>query len=344
MAKRPDKPKKEKCPDIGGQAVVEGVMMKGPDAIAVSVRRPDGNIARSYQKYVPPSKRHKWMGWPVIRGVVNMVVMLMTGVSILETSAKLLGIEEEQPSKFEKWLSDRLGKSIDKIVMGVALVLAVGLSLVLFMVLPNLAAALINRTVSSLLVVNLFAGLVRILILIGYIWATGFIPDMRRVFMYHGAEHKTVYCHEAKLELTPDNAKQFSTLHPRCGTSFLLIVMIIAVLLGAISDQLIHIAFGIPRMTFAARLLRSLIILPIVAGVLYEALQGLAHSNNVWVRALRWPGLQMQRLTTREPDESMLEIAIDALQRALGIKQIEPVQQEVLEAVDAVPPAEMVDL
>ncbi|MDR1569971.1 MAG: DUF1385 domain-containing protein [Oscillospiraceae bacterium] len=338
-----DNAKREKCPDIGGQAVVEGVMMKSPDAIAVSVRRPDGSIARSYQKYIPPSKKHKWMGLPVIRGVVNMVVMLMTGVRILELSTKLLGMEEEEPSKFEKWLSAKLGQSIEKIVMGVAIVFALGLSLLLFMVIPNFIATLINRSVHSLLVVNLFAGLARILILIGYIYLTGLIPDMKRVYMYHGAEHKTVYCHEAGIELTPENAKQFSTLHPRCGTSFLLLVMIIAVLLGAVSDQLIHIVFGIERMSFALRLLRSLITLPLVAGVSYEALQALAHSNAALVRALRWPGLQMQRLTTREPDSSMLEIAIDAMQRALGNWNQEESVREDEPAAVAVPPAEAVE-
>lgn len=333
---------KTKCPDIGGQAVVEGVMMKSPEAIAVSVRRPDGSIARSYQRYVSPAKRHKWMGWKVIRGVVNMVVMLLTGIQILELSAKLLGIQEEEPSKFEKWLSKRLGKSVEKIVMGAAIVIAMGLSLLLFMVIPNFIAALINRWVTSLLVVNLCAGVVRILILVGYIWATGLIPDMRRVFQYHGAEHKTVYCHEAGLELTPENAKQFSTLHPRCGTSFLLLVMIIAVLLGAVSDQLIHIVFGIEKMSFALRLLRSLVTLPLVAGLSYEALQGLAHSNAAWVRAIRWPGLQMQLLTTREPDESMLEIAIDAMKRALGESVVEtPVTEET--PIVAVNPAEVVE-
>jgi uncharacterized protein YqhQ len=166
---------------------------------------------------------------------------------------------------------------------------------------------------------------------------------MKRVYMYHGAEHKTVYCHEAGIELTPENAKQFSTLHPRCGTSFLLLVMIIAVLLGAVSDQLIHIVFGIERMSFALRLLRSLITLPLVAGVSYEALQALAHSNAALVRALRWPGLQMQRLTTREPDSSMLEIAIDAMQRALGNWNQEESVREDEPAAVAVPPAEAVE-
>jgi uncharacterized protein YqhQ len=312
---KPEKP--ARSPDIGGQAVIEGVMMKSPEAIAISVRRPDGSIARAYQKYVAPSKKYKQLGWPVIRGIVNMALMLMLGVTTLDTSTKLLGLETEEPGKFEKWLSERLGLGIEKIVMGVAVALAVGLSLLLFMVIPSGIASLINGLTSNLLIVNLCAGIVRVAILIGYIWATGLIPDMKRVYMYHGAEHKTVHCHEHGLPLTPENAQRFTTLHPRCGTSFLLLVMVISVLLGAIADQLIYLIFGIARLTFPLRLLRSLITLPLVAGVSYETLQGLAHSNSPLARALRWPGLMLQHLTTREPDDSMLEIAIDAMLRAM---------------------------
>ncbi|GHU71382.1 membrane protein [Clostridia bacterium] len=312
------KDKEQRPPDIGGQAVIEGVMMKSPEAIAISVRKPDGTIARAYQKYVSPSKKHKQLGWPVIRGVVNMVLMLMLGVTTLDTSTKLMGLESEEPSKFEKWLSEKLGLGLEKIVMGVAVLLAVGLSLLLFMVIPSGIASLINGLTTNLLVVNLCAGVVRVVILIGYIWATGLIPDMKRVYMYHGAEHKTVHCHEHGLPLTPQNAQQFTTLHPRCGTSFLLLVMVISVLLGAIADQLIFLIFGIARLSFPLRLLRSLITLPLVAGTSYEVLQGLAHSNSALARALRWPGLMMQHLTTREPDTSMLEIAIDAMLRAMN--------------------------
>lgn len=312
----------QKRPDIGGQAVLEGVMMKAPDAIAIAVRRPDGEIVVERDPYVAPSKKHKWMGWPVIRGIVNMVSMLGMGLSVLDKSTKMLGTLEEEPSKFEKWLSAKLGKSIDKIVMAVAMVMALGLSLLLFMVLPSAVGSLVNRAVSSLFVVNLISGLTRILILIAYIWLCGRLPDMRRTFEYHGAEHKTVYCYENDLPLTPENAQTFSTLHPRCGTSFLLLVMIIAVLLGAVSDQLLQWGFGIERLTFFGRLLRSLLILPLVSGVSYEALRALAHHDGPLVRALRWPGLQLQRLTTRQPTLEQLEVAIAAFNAALyGVPQ-----------------------
>ena len=318
-------PKKDTSPqrvDIGGQAVLEGVMMKAPDSIAIAVRKPDGSICVKCDPYVSPAKKHKWMGWPIVRGAVNMVNMLVMGMNTLEASSRMLGVEEEEPTKFEKWLSKTFGKSIDKIVMGVAIVLAVFLSVGLFMVIPSIFATLINKVVKSLLVVNLCSGVVRILILIAYIWGCGKIPDMRRTFEYHGAEHKTVYCHEAGLELTPQNAKQFSTLHPRCGTSFLLITMIIAILAGAVVDQLLHAIFGVERLTFLARLARSVLLLPLIAGVSYETLKGLAHSDNKLVRALRWPGLMLQHLTTREPDEKQLEVAIVSMKAALAGKKM----------------------
>lgn len=329
--------KNEKKPDIGGQAVMEGVMMKSPDAIAIAVRRPDGEIVVERDPYVPLSKKHKWMGWPVIRGIVNMVAMLGMGMSTLEKSTKMLGTFDEEPSRFERWLSQKLGKSIEKVVMAVAIVMALALSLLLFMVIPSFVGTIVNRWVSSLFVVNLISGVVRIGILIAYIGLAGLLPDMRRTYEYHGAEHKTVYCYENNLPLTPENAQKFSTLHPRCGTSFLLLVMIIAVLLGAVSDQLLQLIFGIERLTFLGRLLRSLIILPLVAGVSYEALRGLAHSDGPIVRAIRWPGLMLQKLTTRTPSLEQLEVAIAAFNAALyGLEE----KEVAAEAVKAEAPVE----
>ncbi len=305
--------------DIGGQAVMEGVMMKAPHAIAVAVRKPDGTIAVEAEPYHSIAEKHSWMKWPVVRGCVNMVTMLKMGMDTLNKSTRMLGVLEEEPSKFEKWLAAKLGKSIDKIIMGTAMVLAVGLSLLLFVFLPSIVGTLVNQVSTSPIVVNLAAGAVRVLILIAYIGLTGLIPDMKRVFQYHGAEHKTVYCNEHGLELTPENAQQFSTLHPRCGTSFLLLVMIISILVGAVADQLIMLIFGIPKMSYIARLARSLLLIPVITGVSYEALKGLAHAENWLVKALRWPGLQMQRLTTRQPDEAMLEVAIASMQAALTL-------------------------
>ena len=290
--------------DMGGQAVMEGVMMRSGNATAVTVRRPDGTMVTKRTPFVAPKDKHPWMGKPFIRGVINMATMLYFGMNTLEASTKMLGILDEEPSKFEKWLAKKLGKGIDKIVMGVALVLAVLLSIGLFMALPAGVESLLKSAGMGPLGYTLLGGLVKILILIGYMIGVSFVPDVRRTFQYHGAEHKSVHCFESPLELNPKNAARFSCLHPRCGTAFLLIVFSISILLFLALNILV------PINNYFLRVLFHLAMLPIVAGVSYEVLMGLAHSDSRIAHILRWPGLQMQRLTTREPDESMLECAI----------------------------------
>ncbi|MDY3815862.1 MAG: DUF1385 domain-containing protein [Candidatus Limiplasma sp.] len=299
----------QKRVDIGGQAVMEGVMMKAPDAIAVSVRRPDGTIVTKRREYIPLSRKHRWMGWPFIRGMVNFVTMLSMGMGVLQESTDMLGILDEEPTRFEKWLAKKLGKGIDKIVMGTAIVLAVVLSIGLFFVIPELVAQLLRKGISQNWLVNLLSGLVRILILIAYILFCGAVPDVRRTFEYHGAEHKTVYCNEHNLPMTPENAQQFTTLHPRCGTSFLLIVFVISIVMFTL--------VGYQGSNYFLRLGSRLLLLPVVAGISYEVLKGLAHSESTFARVLRWPGMQMQRLTTRQPTNEMLEVAIVSMNVAL---------------------------
>jgi uncharacterized protein YqhQ len=298
--------------DIGGQAVMEGVMMKAPDAIAIAVRRPDQSIVVKRNKYVSPASKHPWMGWPFVRGIINMGTMLSMGMRTLQQSTEMLGLLDEEPTKFELWLSKKLGKGIDKIIMGVAIVLAVVLSIGLFFMLPELFARLLKGMwpdPGMNWVINLLSGLLRILILIAYILFCSRVPDVRRTFEYHGAEHKTVYCHENDLPLTPENAQPFSPLHPRCGTSFLLIVFVISIALFTV--------LGYQGSNYFLRLGSRLLLLPFVAGISYEALKGLAHKNNALTRALRWPGMQMQRLTTKTPTDDMVEVAIVAMNVAL---------------------------
>ena len=274
--------------DIGGQAVLEGVMMRSPEYIALAVRRPDGT-------------------------------MLGTGMKTLEESSKMGGVEDEQPTKFELWLAKKLGKGVDKVVMGLAIVLAVCLSVGLFMLIPNAIIKLFPTTATGgmLLLKNLVTGLVRTAILLGYMAFCRSIPDMKRVFRYHGAEHKTVYCHEADLPLTPENARPFTTLHPRCGTSFLLITFILSIVFYSIVDVVVLMVSGYDLGAhYLLRVLSRVILLPVVAGISYEALKGLAHSENKLCRILRAPGMQLQRLT--EPDDSMLEVAIVSMKAALG--------------------------
>ena len=312
------------CPraDIGGQAVLDGVMMKSPDAVAVAVRRPNGDIVVKRETYVAPSKKHPWMGLPFIRGSVNMVHMMGLGMQVLEDSMKMSGNEDaqEEPSKFEKWLAKKLGKNVDKVVMAVAVVLALAMSIGLFVLLPNTVIMLFPKNASggTLLLKNLVSGLIRIVLLIAYIGLVGRIPDMRKTFQYHGSEHKTVYCHEHDLPLTPKNAQQFSTLHPRCGTSFLLLTFILSILFYSVIDVLVLQATGFDLGgNYLLRVLSRLLLLPCVAGISYEALKALAHAETPLTHALRWPGLQMQRLTTRQPSDDQCEVAIASMNAAL---------------------------
>jgi len=297
-------PEKNQSFDVGGQAVLEGVMMRSPNATAVTVRRPDGTMVTKLTPFVPLKEKHPWMGKPFIRGIINMGTMLYYGMNTLEDSTKMLGILEEEPTKFELWLSKKLGKGVDKIVMAVAIVLAVVLSVALFIALPAGVETILRNSGMPVIGYTLIGGLVKIAILVGYMIFCGFIPDVRRTFQYHGAEHKSVHCHESGLELTPENAQGFSRLHPRCGTAFLLIVFSISILLFLVLNILV------PIPNFILRFLFHLAMLPIVAGISYEVLMGLAHSRSKLACILRWPGMQMQRLTTREPDLSMLECAI----------------------------------
>ncbi|MCR5565433.1 MAG: DUF1385 domain-containing protein [Clostridiales bacterium] len=290
--------------DVGGQAVMEGVMMRSPDATAVTVRRPDGTMVTKLTPFVPLKQKHPWMGKPFIRGIINMATMLYYGMNTLEDSTKMLGMLDEEPTKFEKWLADKLGKGVDKIVMAFAIILAVVLSVALFIALPAGVESLLRNAGMPVIGYTLIGGLVKILLLVGYMIFCGFVPDVRRTFQYHGAEHKSVHCHESGLSLTPENAQTFSRLHPRCGTAFLLIVFLISIVLFLILNVLV------PIPNFFLRFLFHLAMLPIVAGISYEVLMGLAHSDSKAACVLRWPGMQMQRLTTREPDEKMLECAI----------------------------------
>ena len=317
--------KNNSCPrvDIGGQAVLEGVMMRSPDTIAITVRRPDGTLVVKADEYHSPAEKHKWMGLPFIRGSVNMVMMLVSGMQTLEDSTKMLGVMDEEPTKFEKWLAEKLGKGIDKIVMGTAIVLAVLLSVGLFIALPAGIESLLKSAGMPAVGYTLIGGIVKVALLIGYMIFCGFVPDVRRTFQYHGAEHKTVYCHEADLPLTPKNAQQFTTLHPRCGTAFLLIVFSISILLFLVLNVLLPISNYFLRLGF------HLLMLPIVAGISYEVLKGLAHSDTKLSHILRWPGMQMQRLTTRQPDDDMMECAIISMNVCLyGLPKDAPRTEE----------------
>ena len=247
-------------------------------------------------------------------------------MNTLEDSTKMLGMLDEEPTRFERWLSKKFGKSIDKIVMACAIVMAVILSVALFIALPAGLETLLRNAGMPTVGYTLLGGLLKILLLVGYMIFCGFVPDVRRTFQYHGAEHKSVHCHESDLPLTPENAATFSRLHPRCGTAFLLIVFMISILLFLLLNVLV------PINHFLLRFLFHLAMLPIVAGVSYEVLMGLAHSKSRIAVILRWPGMQMQRLTTNPPDASMIECAIAAMELVLAREKREEEAAQVDEA------------
>lgn len=290
---------------------MEGVMMKSPTGVALAVRRADGTIATKYDGWATKAKKGTFLGLPIVRGVVTFIETLSTGMNTLTESAKLAGEDiEEEPTKFEKWLSEKLGKSVESIVIGLAVILAIALSVGLFFLLPLGISSLIFGKAASVAGVwkSLTEGLVRLIIFIGYLLLCSRIKDVKRTFMYHGAEHKTIACYEAEEELTPENAAKHSRLHPRCGTNYLFLVMAVSILFFA--------AIGW-NASFAVRLAMRIAFLPVVAGLSYEVLRLAARYDNWFTRIIRAPGMALQRITTKEPTPDMLEVAIAAFNLAM---------------------------
>lgn len=292
---------------IGGQALIEGVMMKGSDTEAMAVRLPDGTI--DLETWSLPAA--KWyQKTPFIRGPVNFVTTLIDGYRCISKSAdkSMQGVEEEEPSKFEKWLTDKLGDKLMAGLMVVAGVLGVALALLLFVYLPALAtrglAILIPGLDDIYILNNIIEGALKIGIFVFYIWLTSRLKDIRRTYEYHGAEHKTIACYEAGDELTVENVKKHIRFHPRCGTSFIFLVLFISIIVNTL--------FMLPWDVVWLRALLKLCVLPIVVSVAYEVIRINGRYDNVATRIISAPGLWIQRLTTREPDDSQIEVAIAA--------------------------------
>lgn len=296
---------------VGGAAVLEGVMMNGAGGYAVAVRREDKSISVTRQERTSIRKKYKILNLPIIRGVVGMIESMMLSFKALNISAEAFGLEEEEPSKFEKWLERKFGKSIIDVVMVIGTVLGVVLALGLFMYLPDLLTGFIDKLTGNRLgwAKNLVSGVFKIVIFIAYLLLVSLMKDIRRTFEYHGAEHKSIFCYEAGEELTPENAAKYSRFHPRCGTSFLFIMLIVSILI-----------FSLPFVPWDNKLLRLLIkmpLLPVSIGIGFEFIQLTGKHDNWFTRALSAPGRWMQRITTREPDLEQLEIAIIALKTSL---------------------------
>ncbi len=290
---------------IGGQAVIEGVMMKNMDRYAVSVRKPNGKIETKVEECVSFAEKHPLFQLPVFRGMANFLESMVIGMKTLNYSASFYEDEEEQTESRTKQLLEKiLGEKAEKIIIGIVLVFSLAISIGLFMILPYIASEALGKLIRNEYVILFMEGIIRIAIFLGYIVLISRMEDIKRVFMYHGAEHKTINCLEAGVPLTPENVDNFSRLHKRCGTSFIFIVMIISMVFF----------FFIRVDTIWLRIVLRLLFLPLVAGVSYEFIRLAGSSDHPLVQIFSKPGLALQKLTTKEPDHSMIEVAIASVE------------------------------
>ncbi len=292
---------------IGGQAVIEGIMMKGPNDLAIAVRKPDNEIVikKEALKGISRSSAAKL---PVVRGVIALIDSMILGVRCLTYSAEFF--EEEEPlkkSKFEQWFENKLGDKANDVAIYFSVFIAIAMAMLIFIILPTVVTSFLKAKINSHILLNGVEGLFRILLFIGYVLLISRMKDIQRVFEYHGAEHKTIHCFESGKPLTVENARQFTSLHPRCGTSFLLIVMVISIILFSL--------VGWPNPI--VRILSRFALMPIVAGLSYEIIRWAGRSKSKLVCMISYPGLMLQKLTTREPDDSQLEVAIAAMNSVL---------------------------
>ena len=308
---------------IGGQALIEGIMMRGPEKDAIVIRGKDGLTVEVTPRKVNPPGSFK--SWPFLRGMFNFFDAQVVGVKALMRSADLAPEEmQEQPSKFDLWLEKKLGhEKFQQAVIGIAVALGMGLSIGLFFLLPMVIGSFFDRWIDSTVGLNLVEGVIRMVIFMAYMLLVSRMEEMKRVFSYHGAEHKTISCYEAGLPLTVENVRMQTRMHPRCGTSFLLIVMVISILVFSVASS--GLLAAVPaleamRGTFLFRLLMicfKLLLLPVVVGITYEINRMVGRYDNWFTHALSAPGLWMQNFTTNEPDDSMIEVGIAAVQAVL---------------------------
>ena len=317
MSKQP-----ESCPafrtTIGGQALIEGIMMLGPDKRATVVRKPDGELEVRLQPRKAIKDKYPILGWPLIRGVVNFGSSMINGVRELFWSADFYPEDEQpqEPSKFDQWLEKKLGnEKATSVIMALAAVIAMAFSVGLFFLLPTFIAGLFGRLHNSALLHNVIEAVIRIVVFMLYLILISRMKDMRRVFSYHGAEHKSIFCYEAGLPLTVENVRKQPRHHPRCGTSFLFVVIVVSILCSSVVFTYVEwsnlwIRFGL-----------HLLLLPLVVGISYEFNRLVGRYDNGLTRLLTKPGLWMQNFTTFEPDDSMIEVGIEALRLVIPEEQ-----------------------
>jgi len=296
---------KEFRTSIGGQALIEGVMMRGPKKLAIVVRTKEGLVEKT-EELKQLKEKYPVLGWVFIRGVVNFINSMKIGMSSIMFSAdNMPEDEQEEPTRFDKWIEEKLGaEKAEKVIITIAVVLGIALSVGMFMLLPTFLAGFAAQYIESVVLRNLLEGALRITIFLTYLWATTKMKAIKRVWAYHGAEHKAIYCYEKGLPLTVENIRQQSSLHARCGTSFLFIVMIVSILVFSLAT------WNNLLVRFALRIA----LLPVVVAISYELIKFAGRYDNILTRIISAPGKALQRFTTREPDDEMIEVAKTALE------------------------------
>lgn len=295
---------------IGGQAIIEGVMMRGNKGIATAIRIPDGSVKVEIKNVSSIRDKNKVLRLPIIRGFIALIESLLIGIETLNYSSSFFE-EEEKESSIERFLDKLFKEKSDKILMGIILSVSFIISGIIFILLPTVTANLFKKLGINNVGLNIIEGIFRVSIFMIYIVAISKMEDIHRLFQYHGAEHKTIFCYEAKEELTVENVIKYKRFHPRCGTNFLFLVMIVSIILLSITGW----------SSLGERVLYRILLLPIVSGVTFEIIRWLSKSNSKFSNILAYPGLKLQMLTTREPDESQIEVAIASLKAAEGIKE-----------------------
>lgn len=305
---------------MGGQAVIEGVMMRGSKSLATAVRTPKGNIEINYKDNRPITKKHPILNIPFLRGFFVLIESMKIGMESLNYSASFLDDEDEEPTKFELWLEKKLGKRANDVIIGFTMIISFIFSIGLFVALPTGIASIFKNMGASNLALNLIEAFIRISILIGYMYVISKMKDIYRLFQYHGAEHKTIFCYESMEELTVENVRKQPRLHPRCGTNFMFLIMFVSIVIFSCTGW-----GGIVE-----RLLLRIILIPVVTGISYELIKWLGKSDGKLARIIAYPGLKLQLLTTKEPDDSQIEVAIASLKAAEGIEDLNKTIEELI--------------
>lgn len=303
---------------VGGQALMEGVMMQGPKGVATAVRQHDGNILVEHHEVSHIRDKHKILGFPLIRGIVNFVESMILGYKMLMYSAEVSGmedIEDVEMNKLEKWITDKLGDKFMSLIMGIATVLGFVLAFLIFFCLPVFIFNKVNALASGALTdwQGTIEGVIKMVIFVTYIAVVGQMKDIKRTFMYHGAEHKSIACYESGMELTVENVKKCSRFHPRCGTSFIFVMLILSIVLSTLLSKI----FPSIAQIRVLWILLKLLFLPVVMGLGYEFIKYAGRHDNLFVKIVSAPGLWMQRLTTKEPDDDIIEVGIESLKAVI---------------------------